>query len=49
MDQEAIKPPNSSHSAGKLMFKNYINFQAKENDHEKDFDYIVMLSLFDSN
>lgn len=49
MEQEAIKPPNSSHSAGKLMFKNYINFQIKENDHEKDFDYIVTLSLFDSN
>jgi len=30
------------------MHQNYISVQAKENYHEKDFDYIVTLSLFDS-
>lgn len=48
MEQVAIKPPNSSHSAGKLMHQNYINVQAKEN-YEKGIANIGMMSLFDRN
>lgn len=46
MEQVAIKPPNSSHSAGKLMRQNYINVQAKEN-YEIGIDNIGTVSLFD--
>lgn len=48
MEQVAIKPPNSSHSAGKLMHQNYDILQAKENYPGKDIDNFDMLSLFES-
>lgn len=48
MELVEIKPPNSSHSAGKLMHQNYVSIQAKENYTRKGIDNFGMLSLFES-
>lgn len=43
----AIKPPNSRHSAGKLMHQNYVSIQAEENYTGEDIDNFGILSLFE--